>query len=297
MCTMKVQDLAEAGINVTADVTKEEAYNFQEMCQMFSTRRKSSPAKRSPVVNAQTVRKAFSTSSLNDMKSNGSHAAPTIKNEKSKASMAVATTETASNAMKKVVTVKKSVAKVSVILETAIKDGSIFGMITTELDKITRSDERIQHETRILGILKQHFKIFDRAVVLIPFGSTVFGFARQHSNYNIFVDARKSHVTILLLWRRQYSVEINFYARFKGKSKFSRSSIVLEAFEKYLEGANIQVHFDGIAEIPASRTMKQQLRLIHKESGIHVLLLVDDIAVTEVPKIIRNFITIKPICR
>lgn len=84
---------------------------------------------------------------------------------------------------------------------------------------------------------------------------------------------------------------------YTGKSKFSRTSSVLEAFEKYLEGANIHLHFDGIAEIPATRTLKQQLRLIHKESGIHVLLLVDDIAVTEVPKVIRNFITIKPICK
>lgn len=82
-----------------------------------------------------------------------------------------------------------------------------------------------------------------------------------------------------------------------GKSKFSRSSSVLEAFEKYLASTNIHLHFDGIAEIPATRTLKQQLRLTHKESGIHVLLLVDDIAVTEVPKIIQNFIAIKPICK
>lgn len=83
---------------------------------------------------------------------------------------------------------------------------------------------------------------------------------------------------------------------FIGKSKFSRTSNVLESFEKYLASTNIHLHFDEIAEIPASRALKQQLRLIHKESGIQVLLLVDDIAVTEVPKIIRDFIAIKPIC-
>lgn len=87
-----------------------------------------------------------------------------------------------------------------------------------------------------------------------------------------------------------------FFKQFTGKSKFSQASSVLEAFENYLASTNIYVHFDGIAEIPASRALKEQLRLIHKESGIHVLLLVDNIAVTEVPKIIRDFIAIKPIC-
>lgn len=293
---MFVQDLVDAGINVTAEVSKEEAYNFQEMCQMFSTGRETSPVKRiprSPITNSQPVRKAFSHNSLNDLKSNANRVLHTMKIDKPKALATVATPETASNAMKRVATAKKAVAKVSVILENAIKDGSIFSAITTELDKIERSDERIRHETRILGILKQHFKIFDRAVVLIPFGSTVFGFASCNSNYNIFVDARKLHLTLWIFIR----VDNNLNEHFKGKSKFSRPSSVLEAFEKYLEGANIHVHFDGIAEVPASRTLKQQLRLIHKESGIHVLLLVDDIAVTEVPKIIRNFITIKPICK
>lgn len=72
---------------------------------------------------------------------------------------------------------------------------------------------------------------------------------------------------------------------------------VLESFEKYLASTNIHLHFDGIAEIPASRTLKQQLRMIHNESGIRVLLLADEIAVSETPKIIRDFIAIKPICK
>lgn len=205
---MFVQDLVEAGVNVTAEVSKEEAYNFQEMCQMFSTERKSSPVKRisrpssSPMVNARPVRKAFSHNSLNDMKLNINHASNTLKNDKSKASATVATPEAASNTTKKAVTAKKVVAKVSVILENAIKDGSMFNKITTELEKITRrSDERVRHETRILGILKQHFKIFDRAVVLIPFGSTTFGFASCNSNYNIFVDARKLHLRLQIYFR------------------------------------------------------------------------------------------------
>lgn len=201
-CTMFVQDLVEAGVNITADVSKEEAYNFQEMCQMFSTGRKSSPVKRvprptsSPTKNVQSIRKAFSHNSLNDIKSN------TVKKA---STAAVATTESPSNMMKKVASAKKGVAKVSVILENAIKDKSLFNMITMELDKITHSDGRVRHEAQILGILKQHFKIFDRAVVLIPFGSTVFGFASENSNYNIFVDTRKLNVIYCGYFRTEYN--------------------------------------------------------------------------------------------
>ena len=83
---------------------------------------------------------------------------------------------------------------------------------------------------------------------------------------------------------------------FTGKSQ-QVQSLVLESFEKYLTKTDIQLNFDGIAEILASRTLKQQLRMIHKESGIHVLLLADDAAVAEAQKIIRDFIAAKPICK
>lgn len=83
---------------------------------------------------------------------------------------------------------------------------------------------------------------------------------------------------------------------FAGKSQ-QVQALVLESFEKYLAKTDIQLNFDGIAEILASRTLKQQLRMIHKESGIHVLLLADDAAVADTPKIIRDFIAIKPICK
>lgn len=74
-------------------------------------------------------------------------------------------------------------------------------------------------------------------------------------------------------------------------------STVLESFEKYLAKTDINLHFNEIAEIPASRVLKQQLRMIHIESGIHVLLLADDSTVADTSKIIRDFIAIKPICK
>lgn len=59
-------------MNVTAEISKEHAYNFQEMCQMFSTNQKHSPAKRVPKLPPPAnlpVRKALSQTSLNGSKS------------------------------------------------------------------------------------------------------------------------------------------------------------------------------------------------------------------------------------
>lgn len=187
-CTMFVQDLVTPGLNIAAEVTKEDAYNFQEMCQMFSTAQKHSPVKRAlkcPQPAVLPVRKALSQTSLNKLnvsKSVVNRSNPT-KTEK--------LVTPAPNPMKKVAT-KRVVAKASVVLENAIKDGTFFDVINAEMAKFsTRSDERIRNEARILGILKQHFKIFDRALILVPIGSSTFGFGCCDSNYNILVDTRK----------------------------------------------------------------------------------------------------------
>lgn len=182
---MFVQDLVTPGLNITAEVTKEEAYNFQEMCQMFSTAQKHAPVKRvlkslQPV--NLPVRKALSQTNSNKL-----NVSKSIEN-RSKAEKPVAP---ATNPVKKVAT-KRVVVKASVVLENAIKNGKMFDIINTEMAKLsTHSEERIRNEARILGILKQHFKIFDRALVLVPFGSSTFGLGGCAPNYNILVDTRK----------------------------------------------------------------------------------------------------------
>ncbi|XP_055326064.1 uncharacterized protein LOC129579895 isoform X2 [Sitodiplosis mosellana] len=265
-CTMFVQDLIVAGVNITAEIPKEQAYNFQGMCQMFQNGLiRPSPVKRVPKASPTEhlpMRRATSVSSLPSTKPSASRGkAP--KEDKSK----VAT----SNLLKKAPT-KKGAAKTPLAtIDEAIKNEKIYELIRSELEKVSlRSDERVRYESRILGFLTHQFKLFDRTLALIPFGSTTFGFGGSNSNYNILVDTRKSQQV---------------------------QALVLESFEKYLTRTDIQLNFEGIAEILASRTLKQQLRMIHKESGIHVLLLADDVAVADTQKVICDFIAFKPICR
>lgn len=177
-CTMLVQDLVVPSLNITADIPKEEAYNFQEMCQMFSKSQRSAPIKRNMYFsndNLSANNKALPKSIVNRPK-------PT-KDEKSKS---------VPNLSKKTVVKKSAVKSVAATLEDAIKNGKIFESIAAELTKVTtRCDERIPNETRILRILKSHFKTFDRTLNLLPVGSSTYGFGGSHSNYNIFIDTRK----------------------------------------------------------------------------------------------------------
>lgn len=184
---MFVQDLVSPGVNIAAEIPKEQAYNFQGMCQMFSTTQRPSPVKRTPKASPPAylpVRRTTSLSSLPASKSTTSSRAKATKDDKTKLS--------ASNLLKKVPT-KKGAAKTPLAtIDEAIKNGKIYESITNELEKVSlRSEERIRHESRILGLLKHQFKLFDRTLALIPFGSTTFGYAGSNSNYNILVDTRK----------------------------------------------------------------------------------------------------------
>lgn len=193
-CTMFVQDLCAAGVNIAAEIPKEHAYNFQGMCQMFSTSQRPSPIKRmhkaSPPAN-QPIRRATSTSSLPAPKSSANPTKAT-KDDKIKV--------VTSNLLKKVPT-KKGAAKTPLAtIDEAIKNEKIYELIANELEKVSlRTDDRVRNEARILGLLKHQFKLFDRTLELTPFGSTTFGFGASNSNYNIFVDTRKCSFLKILI--------------------------------------------------------------------------------------------------
>lgn len=183
---MFVQDLISPGLNITAEITKEQAYNFQDMCQMFSTSQRPTLPKRVPKASLPAnfpVRKATSLHNLQTPKSSLTRS-KAIKEDKPKVS--------GSNLLKKVPTKKGTIKTPLATIDEVIKSGKIFELIANEMEKVSlRSDERVRHESRILGLLKHQFKLFDRTVALIPFGSTTFGYGGSNSNYNILIDTRK----------------------------------------------------------------------------------------------------------
>lgn len=71
---------------------------------------------------------------------------------------------------------------------------------------------------------------------------------------------------------------------------------MLHEFGKYIGTTDMTKHFKDISPIYADRTMKKQLKMVHIESGIAFLLLVDSIDITNASKIINDYCDIRPIC-
>lgn len=186
-CAMMVQDLIVPGLNIAAEIPHEDAHNFQDMCQMFSNGHQSSVPKREPKTPPMSL--SISTSSIRSSQSSLQPHKPSVSRTKQ---IKDNKPKTPPNLPKKPVAKKSASKSVASTLDDAIKNGSIFDSMATELITFTsRCNERIPNETRILRLLKSHFKIFDRSLTLIPFGSSSYGFGGAHSNYNILVDTRK----------------------------------------------------------------------------------------------------------
>lgn len=181
-CTMFVQDLVEPGLNITARVSKEDAHNFQALCQMFSISCRSKLTNETKPNTSQTMpqRKSVSLNNLHGIKLSVN------RDKSSKSGQLMASTQSAAKK-------KKPTQNPIFIIDEAIKNKEIFEIIHCELSKVSsRSDARMRSESKILGLLKHHFKMFDRSLAIVPFGSTTYGFGGGQSNYNIFVDTRKT---------------------------------------------------------------------------------------------------------
>lgn len=74
-------------------------------------------------------------------------------------------------------------------------------------------------------------------------------------------------------------------------------ALLLRTFQQYFMSSEAQRYFQMPTKVNSNRVQKQQLKIIHKESGIECFLLFDnDISVTTASQIINDFIALKPIC-
>ena len=59
------------------------------------------------------------------------------------------------------------------------------------VDLMTRSDQRVQCEKKILDVVTKAVNLFDPNLKVMPFGSVEYGFSGSNTNYNILVDTRE----------------------------------------------------------------------------------------------------------
>lgn len=90
-------------------------------------------------------------------------------------------------------------------------------------------------------------------------------------------------------------LKCDFVTGFTGNSD-KNAALVFHEFRKYIDTTDMTKHFKDINSIYADRTMKKQLKMVHIESGIECLLLLDTIDITNASKIIKDYCNIRPIC-
>lgn len=201
---MYVQDL-KLGINATAEIPKQEANNFKEMCQVFAAanlhdstideyllklsqaRAVSSKSSHSGVC-PRSIEKPnyeFTDASLNSIQR--------FKNVVSNLEKHANSEEACSSSGSNISTTYTNASGLSISngkkrLEDAIKVDEILKSTIIEMNLILeRSNSRIQSEQEIIEQLSFLLTAYDSSIAVVPFGSTTYGFGGKRTNFNILV--------------------------------------------------------------------------------------------------------------
>lgn len=199
---MYVQDL-RLGINATAEISKQEATNFKEMCRNFLT----------ATLYEQTIDEyLLKLSQIRAAKLNFSSVCPIQKSnyELSEASLNSLQrfkdviinldkqtngegTNSSFNVGSNISTIYANITGHSISnsikkLEDAIEVDEILKSTKIEMNKIlTRSQSRIQNEQEIVELLSFLLTTYDSTITVIPFGSVTYGFGGSRTNFNILI--------------------------------------------------------------------------------------------------------------
>lgn len=155
-----------------------------------------------------------------------------------------------------------------VVLEELLQRCSI------ELKSFIRTKTRILAETFIFESLNTIARSIDNNLVLHRIGSAFYGLAREKSDFNVMITTKKS---------------TSFFS-------FGRKSLeplaIFNVFKDRLNKSDSQ--FGAVTKMPMTRTHEEQLRMVHKASGIHCSIHIDSSALATSADIISKIIEKKP---
>lgn len=198
-CTMFVQDIKASGVNIAAEISKEEAYNFKKLCQLFSSdssHKSFIDEYMSKLCQMQPASKVGSTLSLDSADSTKEFDELSISSRLSiHNSNGGFDIPRSSNATKK--------------LEDVVEIEQVAQAISAGIIEITsRTTARVHNEKRIVTLLTQFLKVFDPTLEVISFGSATYGFGGAETNFNILVNTGEIHSTFLFNF--SYFIGFNF---------------------------------------------------------------------------------------
>lgn len=200
---MYVQDLTSPGTNITAEISKDEANNFIQMCNMFASTKLHEQSIDDYMMKLSQIRTARSTepifdlhgvpstmngvnelnkacmNTLQNLKMAASRGSSSLTNNRSRAS-SICTTHSTTSTQKllNVIDVKKVYHAIPAIA----------------VDLVYRRVQRCFEELEIQALLTRYLNEFDSNLRVMPFGSATYGFGGSRTNFNILVDAGSSNL-------------------------------------------------------------------------------------------------------
>lgn len=198
-CTMYVQDIKYPGTNITAEISEEEANNFQQMCKMFASY--DSYGQSIDVYLLQMGKVQSANTNGSTMTRNDRTSAPKSVHELSKAlqcSDDQMNTSSSSSCSSSSSICDGSRASSISISSNSVTSQKLKNVINIEqvsqaissktVDLINRMVGRCFYEIEIVALLTRYLKIFNSTLKVMPFGSATYGFGGS-SNFNILVNA------------------------------------------------------------------------------------------------------------
>lgn len=202
-CTLYVQDINVPGINITAELSSEEAYTFKTICQVVSTEniynntideyilqlQKDEPV--NPLwVLAKSSSATIKSSSLSNLSLN---AIPPTTRKASTSTISMQSLKTAIISAEKVTGSNTSKKLEDIIQKNNVSDAAVARM----KELLSRSQDRIQNESKIIETFSNFFIKIDPTSKVVPFGSSTYGFGGLKTNFNILLKNETSKTQVL----------------------------------------------------------------------------------------------------
>lgn len=199
-CTMFVQDLKLPGTNITAEISKEEANNFIQMCNMFASSKSHEQSiedylgKLSQICATADPTCSFhggvsaTKNGVHDLSKASMSALQSLKI--AVATMAAPNGSSSSNDRSRAssVSITQPVSTQKLLNMIDVKKVSQ-AMPAIAVDLVYRMVQRCFHELEIQALLTRYVKEFDSSLEVMPFGSATYGFGGARTNFNILINA------------------------------------------------------------------------------------------------------------
>lgn len=199
-CTMFVQDLISPGVNVTVEITKEEADNFVEVCKMNAH----------PIIHDRIIDNYVLKLSESRLASRSNIAFPAEKSVTELSETSVQSLKRfkveiekrrhldeyyADNAVNTAAT--RSILSQEIVLQDTINVDEISKFSQIEMDQLLSCSKiRTISEQEIINILTS-LKTYNSAIISVtPFGSITYGFGGHRTNFNVLITTGKNDSNI-----------------------------------------------------------------------------------------------------